>query len=537
VRHFVASLLRILSVETRVDRIQHEGREIGVGSFPMGVDAAEWGALGDSPAVRGRAEEIRAGDGCRLFVGIDRLDYTKGIPRRLLAYEDLLARHPELHGRVRLVQVAVPSRGSVDAYREFRQQVDMLVGRIQGRFATPTWSPVRYMHRALEREEVAALYRVADVLLVTPIRDGMNLVAKEFAAARTDDDGVLVLSEFAGAAAEFAGALLVNPYDVEGSARVYHEALELSPDQRRARMRLLRERVSSADVHGWANSFLSALQACAPVAPAARYSSRAELSAELARAGAAPEVVVLLDYDGTLVPFATRPADAALDPDLLALLAGLAGAPGVHVHIVSGRPREELEAWFGDLDVGLHAEHGLWSRMRHGAQWRRLPASVLPNADQIAAILEDWAARTPGSFVERKSEVLAWHWRQADPVRGRRQEGELRLHLADLLSNVAVEVIVGDRVIEVRPQGVHKGTVLSLATAGLEPATLVVAIGDDRTDEDLFAVLEPGHLAVHVGERSSLAGLRLHDPTAVRRFLRSLIAVRHSASTNARRAR
>lgn len=522
VRHFAAALLRILGLETRVDRVEHAGREVRVRSFPMGVDAQGWAQLGDDAAVRARAAEIRGADGCRLLLGIDRLDYTKGIPRRLLAYEELLRVRPELREKVRLLQIAVPSRGGVKAYREFRQQIDALVGRINGTYSTATWAPVRYLHRGQDRAEVAALYLAADVLLVTPIRDGMNLVAKEFVATRTDDDGVLVLSEFAGAAAELDGALEVNPYDVIGTARAYAGALDLDREERRRRMRRLRTRVLAADVHGWARDFLAVLDEAPPDAQVARPSSPEQRRTALQRLANAPELVVLLDYDGTLVPFAPTPEEAAPDAELIALLTRLHARSRTQVHLVSGRAREDLERWFGELGLGLHAEHGLWSRLAGETEWRRATAGELPSATAIATVLEDWAARTPGSFVERKSAMLAWHWRRADPERGRRQESELRLHLAELLSNVAVEVIVGDHVVEVRPQGVHKGRAVALATARCIPAALVLAIGDDRTDDDLFAVLGPEHVSMRVGLRAGRSTLRVEGPAETRAFLTEL---------------
>jgi trehalose 6-phosphate synthase/phosphatase len=266
VRHFASSALRLLGATTDVDRLRWRGREVRLGAFPMGIDAARFEALASDDGVRALAEGHRAG-GARLVVGVDRLDYTKGIPQRLLAFEALLRRHPELRERVRLVQVAVPSRENVGAYRELRDEVDALVGRINGELATPSWSPIHYLHRGMPAAEVVALYRAADVLAVTPLRDGMNLVAKEFVASRPDEDGVLVLSELAGAAAEMSEALLVNPYDVDAMADALHRALEMPPEERRTRMALLRERVASHDVHWWARTFVAALER-APAAPA-----------------------------------------------------------------------------------------------------------------------------------------------------------------------------------------------------------------------------------------------------------------------------
>lgn len=525
-RHFAASIQRVLGLEIGVDRVRVGDHEMRFGSFPMGVDARGFDEAARDPAVIERASAIRDAAKQRLLVGIDRLDYTKGIRRRLASYEKLLELRPDLREKIHLVQVAVPSRSTVRAYRDVRQQVDAMVGRIQGRFSTPTWSPIRYVHRNLDRDEVVALYRAAEVLVVTPVRDGMNLVAKEFVASRPDEDGVLVLSEFAGAASELAGAVLVNPYDVDATARGIAAALDMPADERRERMRTLRARVASFDVHAWARTFLGALERTEE-ARAARggFDDPADVARRI-RAGADRGVALLLDYDGTLVEFAARPEDAVPDRELMSLLERLAATPWISLHMVSGRPRDDMERWFGGLGVALHAEHGLWSKPRRAKQWSRRAPAALPSADVIAAILEDFALRTPGAFVERKSSVLAWHWRRADPEFGARQSNELRQHLADMLSNVAVEVLVGDRVVEVRPHGVHKGLAAAEARVEHGPDALLVAFGDDRTDEDLFATLDADDLSVQVGPRASSAKMRLQGPQRARESLERLLEAR-----------
>ncbi|HKO14920.1 MAG TPA: bifunctional alpha,alpha-trehalose-phosphate synthase (UDP-forming)/trehalose-phosphatase [Gemmatimonadaceae bacterium] len=257
--HFTAALRRLLDVEMDADgTVSYQGRRIVLGVFPMGVDAAELAERAAAREVTSEVLELRSPTQ-RLLVGVDRLDYSKGIPRRLLALERLLQEHPEWRERVRLVQVAVPSRSKVGAYRQLRREVDALVGRINGRFATPAWTPIHYLYRSVPETMLLALYRTADVMLVTPVRDGMNLVAKEFVAARTDESGVLLLSEFAGAAEELTDALLVNPYDVDGVAEAIHRALVMDPVERRRRMSRLRLQVAAHDVHHWSGAFLDAL--------------------------------------------------------------------------------------------------------------------------------------------------------------------------------------------------------------------------------------------------------------------------------------
>jgi len=259
--HFRAALRRLFGVVAdRRGVVAWRGRRVRLGVFPIGIDAADFARRSDSAPVRAKMVEYRAVEQ-QLLVGVDRLDYTKGIPRRLLAVERLFEAHPEWRGRVRLIQVAVPSRDQVGAYREIRREVDGLVGRINGRFATPNWSPIHYLYRSVGAETLLGLYRTADVMLVTPLRDGMNLVAKEFLAARTDTDGVLVLSEFAGAAETLTDALIVNPYDIEGTAQAIHHALTMEPAERKRRMRALRANVLEHDVHQWAAQFLDGLAA------------------------------------------------------------------------------------------------------------------------------------------------------------------------------------------------------------------------------------------------------------------------------------
>lgn len=523
-RHFASSALHVLGADAGVDGVTFQGRHTSLGVFPMGVDAKAFQALADSEPVRAQMAAVHPVPGVRLFVGIDRLDYTKGIPRRLLAYERLLERHPELRERVRLVQVAVPSRTEVDAYADFRHTVDSLVGRINGRFGTPSWAPVHYVYRNLSEVEVVALYRLADVMVVTPIRDGMNLVAKEFIASRSDGRGVLVLSEFAGAAAELAEAVHVNPYDLDGVAKAMLRCLEMGDDERATRMTTLRHRVFSYDVERWAKTFLDRLERAGVenrkslLTPTPRRAL--EVTVDAMKAGA--PLVLLLDYDGTLVPTRSVPDLAKPDAEVLTLLNRLAARPATLVHVVSGRSRDSLEQWLGALPIGLHAEHGFWSRAPAGA-WvghHPLDDGWRPHALEV---LQDFEARTPGSLVEQKRSGLAFHYRMADREFGPRQANELKLHLASLFSNAPIEVLAGDKVVELRPHGAHKGQVVARLAEVAGPGTVFAAFGDDRTDEDLFKSLPTGSIAVHVGQGTSIAPVRVATVRDVRALLGKLL--------------
>jgi len=242
------------------------------------------------------------------------------------------------------------------------------------------------------------------------------------------------------------------------------------------------------------------------------------VAAAIERIAAAPRICLLLDYDGTLVPFASTPELARPDEGLLDLLGRLAALPGVAVHVVSGRRRASLERWLGALPIGLHAEHGFWSRPPRG-EWSAMELGDTSWREPVLAILRDFAERTPGSFVEEKTAGHAWHYRGAEPEYGAERARELSLHLATLLSNAPVEILPGDRVLEVRPHGVNKGQVVRAVLEGGEARALLVAVGDDQTDEDLFAALPEDAIGVHVGPAPSRAPLRLADVRAARAFL------------------
>jgi trehalose 6-phosphate synthase len=240
--------------------IRFEKRGIRVGHFPIGIDFGSFENGAKSETVEQRAQRLRVTfPGCQLILGSDRLDYSKGIPERLRAFRTALERHPELRGRVILIQVVVPSRVEIPRYHEFKQRIDRLVGDINGRFSTSTWLPVQYHFRCLDRDDLLAHYRACDIAFVTPLKDGMNLVAKEYCACRIDEDGVLILSQFAGAAEQLkSGAMLVNPYDIEQMADTILQAFRMNQTERTARMKRMRRIVRNENVFSWVDSFLKA---------------------------------------------------------------------------------------------------------------------------------------------------------------------------------------------------------------------------------------------------------------------------------------
>lgn len=258
-RRFLHAVSEQLHRQVRGDDVLVGSRRAHVCAFPMGIDVASFDTCAADPVVRAEAQRLRGTRGVARFLGVDRLDYTKGITERLLAFERLLTHSPEWRGRVQLSQLAVPSREDVRAYRSLRHRVERVVNRINDVFARPGWTPVEYNYGSVDMPALVALYRAADVMLVTPIRDGMNLVAKEFIASRPDCLGTLVLGERAGAAEELRSSLLVNPTDTDALVRTYRTALGMSAAEQRTRMRGLRRIVAGNDVFRWASGFLDTL--------------------------------------------------------------------------------------------------------------------------------------------------------------------------------------------------------------------------------------------------------------------------------------
>ncbi|HTN85515.1 MAG TPA: bifunctional alpha,alpha-trehalose-phosphate synthase (UDP-forming)/trehalose-phosphatase [Sorangium sp.] len=526
--HFVYSAARVLGLDPDLETLAYEGRKVRLGVYPVSIDVEEFVRLAQDEEVRAEARRLRErAQGRKIVLGIDRLDYTKGIPRRMLAIERFLEREPELRSKVRFIQLAVPTREQVDAYADFRRVVNELVGRINGAYATLDDVPIHFLHRSMPMAGVVALYLAADVMMVTPLRDGMNLVSKEYVASRIDDTGALVLSEFAGAAAELIEALPVNPYDIDSVAATIKRALVMPPSEQRVRMQALRRRVMAHDAHRWSHRFLNDLErasCAAPAVGAARRRTDAPQRSTIASARSAPSLVVMLDYDGTLVPLAAMPELAPPDEELIADLRSLAARPRTQVHVVSGRPREDLERWLGELPISLHAEHGFFSRSAPGEPWVALRDVSLDWKPRVRDILQDFVDRTAGSFIEEKMVSIAWHYRTADPELASQMAREVPARLEEVLRERDLELVPGRKVLEVRLRGVNKGMIVPRVLSTVTPDAMVVALGDDRTDEDLFAALPPTALTVHVGGGESTAAFQLPDPASARRLLRALVA-------------
>ncbi|HET8936386.1 MAG TPA: bifunctional alpha,alpha-trehalose-phosphate synthase (UDP-forming)/trehalose-phosphatase [Polyangiales bacterium] len=517
-QNFAHAAAEVLGLDFNAESLHWEDREVRLNVYPIGIDVNTF--THNSREIERMTAQIRAETrGKKILLGVDRLDYTKGLERRMLAVDRLLEREPALREQLHFIQLAVPSREKIDAYAELRSRVNELVSRINSNYGSATSSPVQFLYRSIPVDELIALYRAADVMLVTPLRDGMNLVCKEYAAARTDGLGCLILSEFAGAASQLATAITVNPYDIVGVANAIQHAMFMSEEEQQLRMRELRKVVEDAPVQAWAADFLRDLEAVEPANPALA-TAASELEAAVQQLLAAKNRVLLLDYDGTLAPIAELPSLAAPNQQLLTLLRRLVDAPGTAVHIVTGRSQDSIEPWLGGLPLWLHVEHGLRSRKPDGT-W--LPSlRERPQVIETASrIMLKYVQRLRGSFVESKAASVAFHYRRANPLAALEVVGTLRQELERACPEV--QLLDGHKVLELRQSGVSKNVAVNIALEHAPADSVILAAGDDRTDEDMFAALPEGALSIRVGTGTSAARLRVESSRALLGLLSRLL--------------
>ena len=528
-QYFLLSVQRLLGFENNLGAILLPGRLVKAETYPMGIDFERFDGASGDPDVRAESQALlRTLAGVRVILSVDRLDYTKGILNRLQGYERLLEDSPPARGAVVLVMVIVPSRVGVTDYADMKKNIEEEIGRINGKYGSVGWTPVIYQYRSLSFAPLAALYAVSDIALVTPLRDGMNLVAKEYVASRHEGTGILIISEMAGAAKELGEALVVNPYAAGEIARALQEALDMPVAEQQSRNRVLRNRLRRYDVARWANEFLD--QLLLQKQAQARFetmvlsgAARGEILESFARSA---RRILLLDYDGTLAPIERRPAEARPTARLLGLLARLAADPGTTLVILSGRDRPTLESWLGRVPCGLAAEHGAWIREVHG-EWRQLREQRSEWKTRILPILERYMDRLPGASIEEKDFSLAWHFRGAHPQQAEALAGEMVDHLMSFTANIDVQVLRGKKVVEVRSAGVDKG-VAALHWLAQDQYDFILASGDDWTDEDIFAVLPETAFSIRVGLTSSRARFNLREPSDVLHLLGELAGSLHA---------
>jgi trehalose 6-phosphate synthase/phosphatase len=522
--HFLSSVRRVLGYEPTFGQVFVGNRMVRVDAFPMGINYRRYANAAKDINVQKEIEKIKKKvRDSKIIISVDRLDYTKGIPQRIEAFDLFLEENPEYKEKIMLVLVAVPSRGAIDQYIHLRRQVDELVGKINGKYGTIGWTPVWYLHRSLSFDTLAALYAVADVTLVTSIRDGMNLVAKEFIAAKAKGEGVLIISETAGASKELCEAIIVNPNNKNEVAEAIKKALSMSRNEKLENIRGMQFRLKRYDVKRWANDFMDRLMYIKGVQSelsVKRLTSEFTKKRLLGDYAKSKHNLILLDYDGTLVPLALKPEMAKPDEELIALLSELTQNPRNEVVIASGRAKGTLTKWFSGLDIGLIAEHGVWVKKR-ARDWEMVEPVASDWKDEIKPILELYADRTPGSFVEEKEFSLVWHYRKADGDLAAVRTKELKDALWQFTSNLNLGVLEGSKVIEIKNASLNKGRA-ALRWMLSSKWYFILAIGDDWTDEDIFEVLPDTSYSVKVGLGPSKARFYLYSPYEVRSLLKEL---------------
>ena len=526
-QHFRSSLRRVIGIESRLDSVELGSRTVTLEALPIGVAPEAFTGFLKKAETQRHIQDLRQRyQGRRLLLAVDRMDYTKGIPERLRTYRRLLTNSPDLRGKVVLLQVAVPSRERIFSYETLRRQVNELVGEINGQFATPDWTPVVYIRRGISRAQLVALYAASAVAWVSPLRDGMNLVSKEYVACKTDQDGVLILSEFAGAAEEMGEAMSVNPYDEGRTAATVEAALALTHEERQRRMTALQDRVQRNNVFAWSQEFLSALQRAAVDRgdSPSDWPVPLDVSAMLEAYRRAQRRLLFLDYDGTLTGYYDHPIDAAPGPELLNVLASLASMSGNTIVLLSGRSRAELESWFGEVPgLWIAAEHGALLRRADASEWEPLRTEHSRKwLKRVRIVLQHFVDRTPGSFIEEKEYSLVWHYRMSEATFSDWLAQELVAMLEDMLAETELRATRGRKIVEVRPGWLHKGAVARRVEEIHGPAEFELAAGDDRTDEDLFEALEDSPWTIHVGTRRSRARFALPEYRSVVEILRKM---------------
>ncbi|NLD99947.1 MAG: bifunctional alpha,alpha-trehalose-phosphate synthase (UDP-forming)/trehalose-phosphatase [Fibrobacter sp.] len=520
IRHFLNSARRLLGIDHTFSQITYQNRMIKADVFPLGIDYEKFSKSTEKPEVKREEKLIRQKTGnTSLIIAIDRLDYTKGIVQRLEAFDLFLSHNPHMKEKVTMILVEVPSRTSVDSYRQLKRDVDELIGRINGKHGVIGWAPVLNLYRSIPFTTLVALYYSADVALVTPMRDGMNLVAKEYVATKGNRPGVLILSEMAGAAREMGEAILVNPNNCEELAMAIKTALEMPSDEQMCRLKNMQKRLMRYDVRRWASDFLTKLEQVEQ--------QRLELQSECLRGARVEELLtqvkisrrtlILLDYDGTLVSIVDKPHKAVPDNNLIKVLKNLKNLDNTTVAIVSGRDRQTLHDWFNGTEIILCAEHGVWIKFPQ-KEWNVIEPLDNGWKDELRPVLELYNDRTPGSVLEEKDFSLAFHYRNADPELATIRVRELTEALIHQVSNLNLCVMEGKKVIEIKNAGIHKGT-FAMKMIEKGEYDLIIAIGDDMTDEFLFKTLPDSAWTIKVGIGQSHAKYFIDSVDEVRALL------------------
>lgn len=501
-QHFLDSCRRLLGVPSSNGILEYEGRRVKASAYPIGIDYVKFRTQLGTKETKEALKQLEDAYGKqKLILSVDRLDYSKGIPERLEAFRLLLETHPEYRGAVKLLMIAVPSRTGVQAYQDLRDEIEKTVSRINGTYGTVDWAPISYQFQNRPFSEIVALYARADIMLVTPIRDGMNLVAKEYVASKKNRGGVLILSEMAGAIDEMPEAISINPNNADSVCEATHQALTMSIKEQKRRLTAMQERLSVVTVQNWGKEFMNDLEMVARRASSSpRALSLTQKQRLVTRYRTAKHRLIILDYDGTLRGFVKTPSPIAAAPTLRIwrILKTLSDQPNTTVAIVSGRTKRALSSWFVGLPVVLAAEHGAWKR--YDKKWQQIDSGFKKDKKRIRAVMEKYTERTQGSEIEEKDHALVWHFTNVEPDIAFKRASELKRELTELLAGDDVAVHEGRNIIEVKPSVVTKGSVVRELRRSY-PADFILCAGDDYTDEDMFHELQDDPSAVTIKVR------------------------------------
>jgi trehalose 6-phosphate synthase/phosphatase len=524
VRHFLSSAHRLLGLEHNLNRINYEDRYIKVDVFPMGIDYERFSRENNDIVFRKEVNDIADSlKRTKMILSIDRLDYTKGIPGRIRAFSRFLTNYPEYKGQVKLYLIVAPSREKVDSYEEIRREIEELVSQVNGKHGTVKWMPIWFFFYPFKQEKLMAFYKNADVLLVTPLRDGMNLVVKEYIASRTDYEGMVVISETAGAASELSEAVIVNANDYDAIAKGIKTALDMPKEERIAINKLLNKRLKRYNVEFWASEFLSTLN------DKSLYESDIsaqriveEKSMEIENAyKKAKKRILFLDYDGTLIGFTSRPEKTKPDIELMDLLINLSNDPKNTIVIISGRDRFILDEWLGTLNLHIVASHGLWVRHPKG-NWKLTTSISNEWKDSIKHMLEVYLDRMPGAMIEDKEYSVAFHYRQCQPDMVAANYSEIKASLISMTQSMSLGIQEGNKVLEIKDNRVDKGQGAALFLRN-NKYDFILGAGDDYTDEDLFSVLPKSAYTIKIGLGNTHANYFMKSWKSMRLLLRKLI--------------
>lgn len=522
-QHFLRSCSNILGHTLVKNAVQCRDRTVQIEVFPMGIDFDKFDGLARSTVIQEKAEALKEQFNRRkIILSIDRLDYSKGILERLKAFELLLQLHPEMHDQVVMYMLIVPSRENVTQYSALRDEIDRMVGHINAVYGFNEWTPIAYFYNSYPLEDLSALYVAADVCLVTSLRDGMNLVAKEYVASKAyKEQGVLILSELAGAAKDLSEATLINPYSIEGTCQAILLALHMPEEEQRLHMKDHVAIVQKFNVFHWVKLFFERL---AEIKDSQKTRIRKNVQNQvkaqiMAQYQESKKRLFFLDYDGTLIGFSKNVSDAVPNEHILHVLKKLQDHPDNQIVIISGRSHHDLGLWFGDKPYILVAEHGTWQKLPHG-EWEH--KAQLPESWKIPVlrIMQHITERTAGAHIEEKTQAIAWHYRAVQTGLGQMRGAELEEKLHYLISQYDLQVLSGDKVIEVKHNMLNKGKA-ALAIVHTYQPDFIFAIGDDSTDEDMFFELPETSITVKVGNKSSIARFYIESPAQVLQLINS----------------